>query len=91
MSPILKVLLLSNARNVILPCLNVNSIRNKCDNLEECICKNVYVLAVTETKIQFSFPSTQFFRERYHSPYRLDISHKNGSLLVYVKATIPCR
>ena len=90
-SQILKGLRLSNPKNVILSYLNVNSIRNKFENLREIIKQNVDVLAVAETKIDASFPSAQFFLEGYHSPYRLDISRKSGGLLVYVKATIPSR
>ena len=67
----------------------MNSIKNKFENLREIIKQDVDVLAVAETKMDASFPSAQFFLGGYHSPYRLDISRKNGCLLVYVKATIP--
>ena len=90
-SQILKGLRLSNPKNVILSYLNMNSIRNKFENLREIIKHNLDVLAVAETKIDASFPSPQFFLEGYHSPYRLDISGKSGGLLVYVKAAIPSR
>ena len=69
----------------------MNSITNKFENLQEIIKQNADVLAVAETKIDASFQSTQIFLERYRSLYRLDISHKSGGLLVYVKATIPFR
>ena len=69
----------------------MNSSRNTPDDLEEIVKQNVYVLAATETKIQLFFPSIQFLLERCHSPYRLDISHKIGWLLVYVTVTIPSR
>ena len=55
-SQILKGLRLSNPKNVILSYLNVNSIRNKFENLREIIKQNVDVLAVAETKIGASFP-----------------------------------
>ena len=90
-SQILKGLRLSNPKNVILSYLNVNSITNKFENLQEIIKQNADVLAVAETKIDASFQSTQIFLEGYRSLYRLDISHKSGGLLVYVKATIPFR
>ena len=38
--------------------------------------------------VDASFPPVQFFLEGYHSPYRLDMSHESGGLLVCVKATI---
>ena len=68
-SKILKELRLSNPKNVILSYFNMNSIRNKFENLREIIKQNVDVLAVVETKIDASFPSAQFFLEGYHSPY----------------------
>ena len=55
-SQILKGLRLSNPKHVILSFLNVNSIRNKFENLREIIKQNVDVLAVAETKIGASFP-----------------------------------
>ena len=69
----------------------MNSITNKFENLQEIIKQNADVLAVAETKIDASLQSTQIFLEGYRSLYRLDISHKSGGLLVYVKATIPFR
>ena len=46
---------LSNPENLTLSYLNVNSIRNKFDNLREIIKQNVDVLAVAKTKIDASF------------------------------------
>ena len=45
-SQILKGLRLSNTKDVILSYLNVNSIRNKFENLREIITQNIDVLAV---------------------------------------------
>ena len=60
-SQILKGLLLSNPKNVILPYLNVNSIRNTCDTLREIMTQNVDVLAFAGTKIDASFPLAQLY------------------------------
>ena len=51
----------------------------------------VDVLCVGETKIDSSFPTSQFSLEGYHSPYRLDISNRRSGLLVYVNPSIPTR
>ena len=88
-SQILKGLRLSNPKNIILSYLNVNSIGNKFENLQEIIRQNLDVIAVAETKINASFPKDQLLFEEYHSRYSLDISRKNYGFLVYdVKATI---
>ena len=77
---ILKGLRLSNPKNVRLSYLNLKTIRDKLENLED-----VNVLAVAETKTDSTFPSAQFFLDGYLSLYRLDISRDSDGLLVYVK------
>ena len=86
---ILKGLRLSNPKNVRLSYLNVKTIRDKLENLQEIIKQDVDVLAVAETKTDSSFPSAHFFLDGYLSLYRLDISRDSDGLLVYVKATKP--
>ena len=81
---ILKGLRLSNPKNVRLSYLNLKTIRDKLENLED-----VNVLAVAETKTDSTFPSAQFFLDGYLSLYRLDISCDSDGLLVYVKAIKP--
>ena len=51
----------------------------------------VDILIVAETKIDASFPTAQFSAEGYHKPYRLDVSEKCSSILVYVNSSIPSR
>ena len=55
------------------------------------ISENVDVLIVTETKLDSSFPTTQFVISGFHHPFRLDIDRRSGGLLVYVKGSIPAR
>ena len=51
---------IQNHNNIIFPYLNINSIRNKFDNLKLIIDEHVGILCVTETKIDKSFPTAQF-------------------------------
>lgn len=44
-----------------------------------------------KTKIDSSFRTGQFSLERYHLPYRLNVSNSTVGLLVYVNASIPTR
>ena len=53
--------------------------------------ENVDILCVAETKIDKSFPTAQFSWSGYHKPYRLDISDRQGRLLVYIKSHLPSR
>ena len=38
-----------------------------------------------------TFPTAQFILPGYHKPYQLDISDKEGGLLVYIKSHLPSR
>ena len=53
--------------------------------------RKVDFLAVSETKLDDSFPENQFILEGYKNPYRLDESGNSGGLLVYVNCDIPSR
>ena len=55
------------------------------------ILENVDFLIVAETKLDSSFPMTQFLIPGFHHPFRLDINRRIGGLLVYVKGSIPVR
>ena len=87
----LKSLRIRNHNNVIFSYLSIISIRKKFDNLTLIIDEHVDILCVAETKIDNSFPTAQFSWPGYHKPYRLDISHRRGGLLVYIKSHLPPR
>ena len=87
----LKSLRIHNHSNIAFPYLNINSIRKKLDDLKVIVYENVDILCIAETKIDESFPTAQFLWSGYHKPYRLDISDKQGGLLIYIKAHLPSR
>ena len=62
------------SKNIIFSHLNINSIRNKFENLKEVVSNYVDILVIAEAKIDIT--------ERFHKPLRLDISDKSGGLLV---------
>ena len=82
---------MKNLENIIFPYININSNRNKFDNLCDSISKNVDILSVTETKLDPSFPNWQFLIPAFHEPMRLDITSKHGGRLVYIKSSLPAR
>ena len=45
-------------------------------------------MVVTETKLDESFPTAQFFIEGYSAPYRLDRNKYGGGILIYVREDI---
>ena len=79
------------SKNIIFSHLNVNSIRNKFENVKEVISNYVDIPVIAETKIDKSFPAAQFITEGFHKPPRLDISDKSGGLLVYVRSHLLSR
>ena len=81
----------NNPSNLNFAYLNINSVRNKFENFKEIINGNVDIFTIAETKVDGSFPISQFELEGYYSPFRLDITKESGELLVYIKSSIPSR
>ena len=82
---------MKNPKNIIFSYIDINSIRNKFDNLCDLISKNVNILSVAETKLDVSFPNSQFLIPGFHERKRLDITSKHGGVLVYIKSSLPSR
>ena len=64
-----------NPKNIIFSYININSIRNKFENLCDMVGDNVDVLSIAETKLDSSFPNAQFLLLAFQEPLRLDINH----------------
>ena len=47
--------------------------------------QNIDIVCLAETKLDSSFPKSNFIIPGYSSPYRLDVNDRSGGLLVYVK------
>ena len=71
--------------------LNINSIRNKFDQLKDIIQDKVDVLVLTETKLDESFPTSQFLLPGFSKPYRFDRDKHGGGILLYVREDIPSK
>ena len=46
---------------------------------------------VSETKIDDTFPESQFLIEGFSKPFRLDRTAKGGGILLYIREDIPCK
>ena len=80
--------------NVTCAYLNINTIGNKFDRLIGMLEKNIDILCIAETKLDSSYPTSQFFIPGYASPFRLDgpkVKEASGGLLVYIKEGIPSK
>ena len=81
--------------NPIISYLNINHLRNKIVDLRQII-QDVEptVLAIAETKLNDSYPNSQFRVDGYYCPseYRKDRTYNGGGgLLVYIKQGIPSK
>ena len=71
--------------------ININLIRSKFVDLVKVVRGNIDILMISETKLDVSFPTSQFYINGYTSPYRLDRNDKGGGILVYVREDIPSK
>ena len=79
------------SQSLIFAQININSIRNKFEFVASQIINNVDVLLVSETKLDYSFPTAQFLLDGFSKPYRLDRCSNGGGILLYVKDYISSR
>ena len=93
MSPkdILKKMKLRNANKIIIGHLNINSIRNKIEDLKYLIAENIDILLISETKLNNTFPESQFLISGFQPPYWEDRNEKGGGFLLYVREHIPSK
>ena len=82
---------LRNVNRILCAQININSIRNKFDQLKSMISGKIDILVITETKLNDLFPEAQFFLEGYTMPYRLDRSEHGGGIMIFVGEDIPSR
>ena len=87
---VLKDLRIQNLKNVIIGQLNINSLRNKFDELAELMRGKLDILVLTETKLDHTFPEKQFLVPGYKKPFRLDRNTHGGGVMIYVREDIPC-
>ena len=80
-----------NPKNIFVSYININSIRNKFENLCDMVGNNVDVPSIAEIKLDSSFPNAQFLLPAFQEPLKLDINHRSGRLLVYIKASLPSK
>ena len=82
---ILKDLRVKNHNRIIIGNLNINSIPNKLDALKTIIPGNIDIFVITETKLDSSFETGQFYIEGFNEPYRLDRNRNGGGILIYIR------
>ena len=87
----LKNIRLKNTNRVIIGNLNINSFSSKFAQLQEIVLKYVDILILTETKLDDSFPTSQFMVDGFSKPYRQDRNRNGGGIMIYIRDDIPSK
>ena len=87
----LKSLRIRNLNKIVVGHLNINSIRNKFDFLAHQVKGNIDILMISETKLDESFPPSQFFLDGYSVPFSFDRNGNGGGILLYIRDDIPSK
>ena len=82
---------INNPSRIIFGQININSIRNKFAQLIYIVSNEIDILMVSETKLDDTFPTSQFLMQGYSTPFRKDRTSKGGGILLYVREDIPCK
>ena len=88
---ILRGIRVKNVNKVIIGTLNINSLAPKFEQLREVIGNHLDILTIQETKLDSSFPISQFLIDGYSVPYRLDRNRDGGGVMIYVREDIPSK
>ena len=80
-----------NRNKIIFAHLSINSIRNKFDHLADFIKGKIYILIISESEIDDSFPDSQFFLDEYSTRYGLDRNRDGGGIVLFVHDGIPAK
>ena len=63
---------MKNVNRIIFAYININSIRNKFHLLTDNISDKIDILMISETKLDNSFPKSEFMLPGYTEPYRIE-------------------
>ena len=81
----------TNIHNVVIGLLNINSVIRKFDALKSIISGMIDVMIIVESKLDDSFPTSQFLIDGHGIPFRRDRNKFGGGILIYVREDIPCK
>ena len=87
----LKNVRLKNINRMIIGNLNVKLIPNKFAQLQEIVLKHVDIFILTETKLDDSFPTSQFMVDGFSKPYWQDRNRNGGGIMIYICDDIPSK
>ena len=84
-----KILSQHSAKHCVIGSFNINSLGNKFSEVMEWI-QAFDILTIQETKLDKSFPDSQFAIDGYNM-FRRDRKKGGGGIMVYIRKSIPSR
>ena len=81
---------MEDPKNVVIGHLNVNSLRNKFETVEELVQNKVDICFLSEKNIDETFPNQQFMTNGYKLFCR-DRNRHGGGILCYINENIPSK
>ena len=91
MQQVLKDIRKGNVNKLVIGQLNINSLRKKIDMLSELIKGFVDIFMISETKLDNSFPKSQFFIDGCHTQFRCERNGNGGDIFLYVREDITAK
>ena len=88
---ILHRLKLKNLNRLAIGHLNINSYRKKFDSLKPLVKNSLNVFMKSKTKLDETFPESQFLMDGFTPPYRMYRNTNGGGIELYVREDIPSR
>ena len=87
----LKYIRMNNINRLIIGQLNINSLRNKFEQLSTIINGNTDIFMISETKLDETFVAAQFYLQDFCNPYRFDGNRNGGGIMLYIREDIVSR
>ena len=84
----IKEIRIGNASKVIIGNLNINSVRNKFEQIKEIVLKYIDILVVTETKLDEILLEFLFLMDGFSKPCRLDRNKNGGGIMIFIRGTV---
>ena len=72
---------IKNANRLTIDHLNISSLQNKFEMLEEIIKDKIDIFLISKRKLDSSFSSAQFLIKGYSTPFRLDRNQNGGRFI----------
>ena len=82
---------IKNPKQLIIAHFNNNSLRNKFGQLKILVQDKIDILVVTKSKLDDTFPDSQFHIPGYKAPLRKDRNELGGGIIIFVRDDILCK